>query len=156
MALHLAASPAAFSAGHPAVQEHDIAVGLPALVLSTVANLLSTATVEHDAVVIPPAHPLSKGQHHAKSALRAAPHKPVPYRPPLLTPRPSSFGEGAQPPTAWSMASSHSQMYRPRPPYPQHSVAPGQHLLAMSASSALQSTQHQSAWYKHMALDHSQ
>ena len=99
-ALHPAASPAAFAAGHLAVQDHDIAVGPPAHVLITGTNLFTAAAAEHDVAVGPPAHPLSKGHHHAGSAHWYTPHAPAPYRPPLLPPWPSAFDKGAQPPTS--------------------------------------------------------
>ena len=155
-ALHPAASPAAFSAGHPDVQEHDIAVSPPVHMLSTGANIVTAAAAEHDVAVGTPANPLSKGHHHAGYAHRVAPHAPAPYRPPLLPPWPSDFDEGAQLPTAWSISSSISQMDRPCPPAPRHSAAPVQHLLAMDAPSVLQATQHQAAWYDHMYLAHFQ
>ena len=92
-ALHPAASPAAFFAVHPAMQEHDIAVGHLAHVLSTGDNLLTAAVAEHDVTVGPPAHP------HAKSTHEAAPHTPTPYRPPLLLPQTWAFNKGSQPST---------------------------------------------------------
>ena len=134
MALHPSASPAAFSAGHPAVQEHDIAVVPPAHVLSTGSNLHTVADAENEVMVSPPAHP------HAKSTHRAVPHAPTPYRPLRLSPWPSAFYEGEQPPTAWSMASSLSHLYRPRPTALRHSATHGQHLPAMAAPSTLQAT----------------
>ena len=55
------------------------------------------------------------------------------------------------------MASYVSHMDRPRPPAPQNSAAPGQHLPAMAAPSALEATtQHQAAWYEQISLAHSQ
>ena len=155
-ALQLPASPAAFYAGHLDVQEHGIAVDPQAHVLRTGVNLLTNAAAEHDVVVSPPAHPLRKGHHYTGSAHRAALHTPAPYQPPLLPPRPLDFNEGAQPPTAWGMASYIYQMDRPRPPAPRNSAAPGQHLPAMAAPYASQATQDQAYWYEHMALDHSQ
>ena len=150
-ALHPEASAAAFFAGHPDMQEHDIAVAPPVHVIITVANLLTVVAAEHEVTVGPLAHP------HAESAHQAAPHAPAPYRPPLIPPWPSDFDKGAQTPTAWSMAYYLSQMDRPHPPALRHSAAPGNHLLSMATPSASQATtQHQADWYKHMALDHPQ
>ena len=84
-ALHPAASPAAFTAGHLYVKERDIAVGLPEHVIITGTNLLTKDSTEHDVAVGPPAH------SHAKSAHPAAPHAPAPYWPPLPLPRRSAF-----------------------------------------------------------------
>ena len=123
--LHPAASPAAFATGHPAVQEHDISVSPLAQVLITGANLLNTAAAEHDVTVGSPEHPLIKGHHHTGSAHRASPHAPALYRTPLLMYCPLAFDEEVQPPMAWSMASSLSQIDRSRPLAPQHSTAPG-------------------------------
>ena len=133
-ALHPAASPAAFAAGHPTVQEHDIAVGPLAHVLSTGANLHTVTAAEHDVTVGPPAHP------HAKSTHRAAPHAPAPNRPPRLPPRTSAFNKGAQTPTAQSMDSSLYYLDRPCPTSLQHSVTPGNYLPAMAAPSSVQDT----------------
>ena len=78
----------AFTAGHPALQEHDITRSPPpAHVLSMGANLLTVAAAEHDVMVDPTENP------HAESTHRSAPHASAPYRPPLMSPLPSPFDE---------------------------------------------------------------
>ena len=119
--------------------------------LSTGANIHTIAAAEHDVTFGPPAHP------HANSTDRTAPHTPALYRPPQLPPRTLAFNKGAQLPTAWSMASSLSNLDWTRPTAPRNSATPGHHLPAMATPSALQATtQHQAAWYEHISLAHSQ
>ena len=88
--LHPEASQAAFAAGHPDVQEHDIVFNPHVHVLNTGANLLTVVAAEHDVTFGPPAHP------HTESAQQAAPHTPAPRRTGhhfcRLGPRPSTEG----------------------------------------------------------------
>ena len=72
-ALHLAEFLADFAAGHPAVQEHYIAVGPPAHVLSTGVNLLTVAAAEHDVIIVPPEHPHAESTHPTTTFHPAAP-----------------------------------------------------------------------------------